>query len=100
MFSNSEIQTIHLQSKAIFNKRYVTLDGTVYIGTKQGRLELDKSEISKLNTTGIVSGTYGSSTTVGQFTVNDKGLLTNAENVDISLDSTIITDFNEQAQDA
>jgi len=78
MYSNSEIQTIHYQAKAIFNKRYVALDGTVYIGTKDKRLKLDEKENSKLKTTGIIAGTYGDADTVGQFTVDDKGRLTNA----------------------
>ena len=83
MYSNSEIQTIHQQGKSILNKRYVTLNGIVYIGIKDGRLKLDKygNTIADLTTTGTIAGTYGDATNVGQFTVDDKGRITNASNV-------------------
>lgn len=100
MFSDSEIKTIHNQSKAIYNKKYVTLDGKVYIGLKSGKLQLDKTQENKLKTTGVIEGTYGDADSVGQFTVDDKGRLTNAQNVDISITSSSITDFTEAAQDA
>ena len=100
MFSNSEINTIHNQSKAIYNKRYVTLDGRTYIGLKSGKLQLDKTQKNKLTTTGVTANTYGDADSVGQFTVDDKGRITNAQNIDISITSSAITDFNEAAQDA
>ena len=95
MFSNSEIQTIHHQAKAIPNKRYVTLDGTIYIGTKDKRLKLESQEKTELTTTGITAGTYGDADSVGQFTVDDKGRLTAATDIDISITSSAITDFTE-----
>ncbi len=45
---------------------------------------LSTSNIIALQTTGVAAGTFGSASTVAQFTVNDKGQITNAENVGIS----------------
>jgi len=100
MYSNSEIQTIHQQAKAIQGKRYVTLDGIIYVGTKDKRLKLDETAkaTSNLTTTGVIAGTYGDADTVGQFTVDDKGRITSATNIDIT--ATTISGFDEAAQDA
>lgn len=38
----------------------------------------------ELHTSGVAAATYGSSTTVGQFAVNSKGVITSASNVSIS----------------
>lgn len=53
-------------------------DGLVGGGT------LDANRVIALQTTGVAAGTFGSASTVAQFTVNDKGQITNAENVGIS----------------
>jgi len=45
---------------------------------------LSSSSIIALETTGVSAGTFGTSTSVGQFTVNDKGQITSATNVGIS----------------
>lgn len=44
-----------------------------------------------LPTTNVLSGTYGSATQVGQFTVDDKGRITNATGVSIELNASSIT---------
>jgi len=53
-------------------------DGLVGGGT------LDANRVIALQTTGVAAGTFGSASTVAQFTVNDKGQITNAENVGIA----------------
>lgn len=45
---------------------------------------LSSSSVIALETTGVSAGTFGTSTSVGQFTVNDKGQITSATNVGIS----------------
>ncbi len=45
---------------------------------------LSSSSIIALETTGVSAGTFGTATSVAQFTVNDKGQITNATNVGIS----------------
>lgn len=45
---------------------------------------LSSNVILALETTGVSAGTFGTATSVAQFTVNDKGQITNATNVGIS----------------
>lgn len=45
---------------------------------------LSSSSIIALETTGVSAGTFGTATSVAQFTVNDKGQITSATNVGIS----------------
>jgi hypothetical protein len=45
---------------------------------------LSSSSIIALETTGVSAGTFGTAISVAQFTVNDKGQITNATNVGIS----------------
>lgn len=52
-----------------------------------------------LTNTGVVAGTYGSSSAIGQFTVNAKGRLTGAGTIPISIASTAVTDFSEAVDD-
>lgn len=53
-----------------------------------------------LANSGVVAGTYGSSSNVAQFTINLKGLLTVANNVPLSVTDSQISGFAEQVQDA
>ena len=53
-----------------------------------------------LASTAVSAGNYGSSSSVGTFTVDAQGRLTAAGNSAISIASTAVTDFNEAAQDA
>lgn len=52
-----------------------------------------------LTTTGVNSGTYGSSINVPVFTVNSKGRLTAASSTAIAIPSTAVTDFSEAVDD-
>jgi len=47
-----------------------------------------------LNTTGVSAGTYGTTTKVAQFIVNDKGLITSAQDVDIDFAGGIVGSAN------
>lgn len=49
--------------------------------------------------TGVVAGTYGSSTAVGIFTVNAKGRITSASNITISIPATSVTSLDEYIDD-
>jgi hypothetical protein len=53
-----------------------------------------------LDNTAVTAATYGNASSVGSFTVDAQGRLTNAASTSISIASTAITDFNEAAQDA
>lgn len=53
-----------------------------------------------LDNTAVTAATYGNASSVGTFTVDAQGRLTNAVSTSISIASTAITDFNEAAQDA
>lgn len=52
-----------------------------------------------LTTSGVVAGTYGSSSAVPVYTVDSKGRLTAAGNTTISISSTSVVDFNESVDD-
>lgn len=52
-----------------------------------------------LTNTGVTAGSYGSSSSVPNFTVNSKGRITSATNIPISLTSINISDFTETVQD-
>lgn len=69
------------------------------ITVTNGNAVAGNSQIA-ISDTAVTPGTYGSSTQVGVFTVNQQGQLTNAVNTAISLTSSSISDFNEAAQDA
>lgn len=62
--------------------------------------DITASRTLNLANTSVTPGSYGSATQVGAFTVDAQGRLTAASNVNISLASSAITDFNEAAQDA
>lgn len=49
---------------------------------------------------GIVAGTYGSSSTIPQISFDAKGRATAATNLSVSISASQVTDFNEAAQDA
>lgn len=53
-----------------------------------------------LTNTGVIAGSYGTSSSVGSFTVDAQGRVTSASNTAISVTSAAITDFTEAAQDA
>lgn len=53
-----------------------------------------------LTTTGVTLGSYGGAGTVGTFTVDSYGRLTAAANTTISISSSQVTSFTEDAQDA
>lgn len=52
-----------------------------------------------LTTTGVVSGTYGTASSVPVFTVDNKGRLSVVTNTNISIPSTQVNDFTEAVQD-
>ena len=53
-----------------------------------------------LDNTAVTSGTYGSSSSVGTFTVDAQGRLTAASNASISITSAAVTDFTSSARGA
>ena len=53
-----------------------------------------------LANSGVSAATYGDANSVAQVAVDAKGRVTSASNVDISIPSTQVSDFNEAAQDA
>ena len=53
-----------------------------------------------LANSGVSAATYGDADSVSQVAVDSKGRVTSASNVDISITSGAVSDFNEAAQDA
>jgi hypothetical protein len=53
-----------------------------------------------LDNTAVTAGTYGNASSVGTFTVDAQGRLSNAVSTSISIASGAVSDFNEAAQDA
>ncbi len=53
-----------------------------------------------LDSTAVTAGSYGSSSSVGTFTVDAQGRLTAASNSSISITASQVSDFSEAAQDA
>lgn len=53
-----------------------------------------------LSNTGVIADTYGSASVVSQFTVDEDGRITSAEDVTIDIPSTQVNDFTEAAQDS
>lgn len=53
-----------------------------------------------LDNTAVTAGTYGNASSVGTFTVDAQGRLSNAVSTSISIASSAVSDFNEAAQDA
>lgn len=53
-----------------------------------------------LDNTAVTAATYGNASSVGTFTVDAQGRLTNAVSTSISIASSAVTDFAEAAQDA
>lgn len=80
-------------------------EGLTFVAT-QLALELDGATLSKsasglkLGNTAVTPGSFGTSSQVGSFTVDQQGRLTAASNTAIAITSTQVTDFNEAAQDA
>lgn len=68
--------------------------------TVSGDATLSTVGVATLATVNSTVGTFGSSTNVGQVTVNAKGLTTAASSVPIAIPASQVTDFNEAAQDA
>lgn len=54
---------------------------------------------AELTTTGVTPSTYGAADTVGSFTVDDRGRITAASNIPISITTSSISNFNESVQD-
>jgi len=52
-----------------------------------------------LTSTGVIAGSYGSSSAVPIYTVDSKGRLTSAGNTSISISSSSVVDFNESVDD-
>lgn len=52
-----------------------------------------------LDNTAVTTGTYGSASQVGVFTVDAQGRLTSASNINIAIASTDVTDFAEAVSD-
>jgi hypothetical protein len=63
-------------------------------GGTSGAVTLD------LASTAVTAGSYGSSSSVGTFTVDAQGRLTAASNSSISITASQVSDFSEAAQDA
>ena len=63
-------------------------------GGTSGAVTLD------LANTAVTANTYGNASSVGTFTVDAQGRLTNAVSTSISIASSAVTDFAEAAQDA
>jgi hypothetical protein len=63
-------------------------------GGTSGAVTLD------LASTAVTAGSYGSSSSVGTFTVDAQGRLTAASNSSISITASQVSDFTEAAQDA
>ena len=57
-----------------------------------GGLSVSSGAVS-LATSGVSAGTYGDANSVSQVTVNNKGVVTSAANVDIAITSSQVTDF-------
>lgn len=53
-----------------------------------------------LDNTAVTAATYGNASSVGTFTVDAQGRLSNAVSTSISIASSAVSDFNEAAQDA
>ena len=58
-----------------------------------GGLSVAAGAVSVATQGGLTGATYGDADTVGQFTVNSKGIITGAADVDISITSAKVTDF-------
>jgi len=57
-----------------------------------GGLSVSAGAVS-LATSGVTAGTYGDANSVSQVTVDNKGIVTSASDVDIAITSTQVTDF-------
>lgn len=57
-----------------------------------GGLSVSAGAVS-LATSGVTAGTYGDANSVSQVTVDNKGIVTSATNVDIAITSSQVTDF-------
>lgn len=67
--------------------------------TLTGTPTINPSITADLKTTGVSAGTYGNATNVGQFTVDNKGRLSSATNVPISITSASVAGLTESIQD-
>ena len=72
-----------------------TISGGDGLSVNTGNSRIDIT----LDNTAVVANTYGSSTSVGTFTVDGQGRLTAASSVSIAIPSTQVTDFTEAVQD-
>lgn len=53
----------------------------------------------ELTATGVTPATYGAADTIGSFTVDNKGRLTSASSIPISITSSSVSNFNEAVDD-
>jgi hypothetical protein len=60
-------------------------DSGLYL--KTGQTNTDWVLLSTATASGILAGTYGTASSVGQFTVDQTGKLISAQNIEISLDA-------------
>jgi len=114
------IQKLHLTKTAVSGQRYRDLQGNVYEGTPHRRIKLllKASEVTfeattnvdaddaqeaieesfyTLVNTAVTPGTYGDTTNVAQFTVDQKGRLTYAADIAITFPVNFITSVLDTA---
>lgn len=75
------------------------LDNSNLDFTITGTPTINPTITADLKTTGVTANTYGNSSNVAQFTVDNKGRLSNAVNVPIAITTANITGFDEYVQD-
>lgn len=79
--------------------RDIALSGDI-VGSVSFNGSANANITTTLQNTAVTTGTYGSASAVGVFTVNSQGRITSASNTNISITSSAVTNFTEAAQDA